>query len=173
MQFRKTKFNDIDSILSIVSSARKKFKESGINQWQGEYPAASDFEKDIMNNSAYVLESDGEIIGMASISFGKKKEYEEIDGSWITNDAYAVINRVGVSKYQQGKGVSHKLLDEIEKICLEKGVYSIRIDTCSENNIMRRLIDSRGYKYCGITQGFGGLRNAYEKTLNSEILVNT
>lgn len=170
MKFRPADFNDIENILEIVSSARKILKEKGINQWQGEYPAASDFANDISNNSAYVVECDGEVVGMASILFGNKKEYEEIDGSWGTDGAYAVINRVGVSKKHTGKGISHRILDEAEKICLKNGVFSVRVDTCPANNVMRRLVNSRGYKCRGITQGYGGIRKAYEKILDSEIL---
>lgn len=170
MNFRHANRNDIESILKIVSYARKTLNEKGIDQWQGGYPVAADFERDILRNSAYVLEEDGEIIGMASLLMGTKKEYEEIDGTWLTKDAYAVINRVGVAEGQTGRGISHKLFDELEKICVENNTFSIRVDTCSENDIMNALIDRRGFTYCGVTQGFGGLRDAYEKVLDSEIL---
>lgn len=171
MKFRRTEFKDIADILEIVLFAREKLKADGIEQWQGDYPNAANFESDILKNSAYVLEIDGKIAGMMTVLFEVKKEYEEIDGAWFTNGAYGIINRVAVSPHFQGKGLSHLLMEEAENICTARGISSIRIDTSADNVTMLKLIDSRGYQFCGVTQGFGGLRNAYEKVIHSKVPV--
>ena len=58
------------------------------------------------------------------------------------------------------------MLEEIEKITKERGIYNIRIDTHEDNFKMRNLIEKNGYSYCGkIFLTNGDLRVAYQKIL--------
>ena len=47
---RLANLNDIDKIMEIRWMATKLLKGNGIDQWQNEYPAPSDFKNDIDKN---------------------------------------------------------------------------------------------------------------------------
>lgn len=55
-----------------------------------------------------------------------------------------------------------------ERLCEERGVGNIRIDTHADNKSMQRLLERFGYEYCGeITiLSSGAPRNAYMKRVD-------
>jgi RimJ/RimL family protein N-acetyltransferase len=42
------------------------------------------------------------------------------------------------------------MLEQIEEICLERGVHSIKVDTHEENLSMQKLLEKNGFAYCGV-----------------------
>ncbi|WP_294378124.1 hypothetical protein [uncultured Clostridium sp.] len=63
-------------------------------------------------------------------------------------------------------GLSHKILEYAENICLENNIHSIRIDTHEENIPMQNLLKRNQYKYCGIIYlDDGAKRIAFEKII--------
>jgi len=48
------------------------------------------------------------------------------------------------------EGVSGEILKELEKICMEKGIYSIKIDTHEDNEPMKGFLKKNGFEFCGV-----------------------
>ena len=87
-------------------------------------------------------------------------------GEWKSQNPYAVVHRVAVRNDLKGKGLSGILMKEAEKMCGEKNIKSIRIDTHEDNKSMQKLILKCGFEYCGIIYVADGTeRFAYEKIL--------
>jgi len=42
------------------------------------------------------------------------------------------------------------LTSELEKICMEKGIYSIKIDTHEDNEPMKGFLKKNGFEFCGV-----------------------
>ena len=64
MIIRKTRYDDIDEVMSIYASAREFMKESGnANQWGTSHPARSLIEQDIEAGLGYVVVENNEIVG--------------------------------------------------------------------------------------------------------------
>ncbi|MCM8710326.1 GNAT family N-acetyltransferase [Clostridium sp. SYSU_GA19001] len=166
MQFRKTVEEDIISIMKIINAAQTYFKEQGIDQWQNGYPNYNSIENDINNGYSYVLDENDKIIGTAAVSFDGEKTYENIyNGAWITNEEYAVVHRIAVDSNYKGQGIASIIIKNIEDLCINKGVHSIKIDTHKENLSMQKLLQKNGFKYCGIIYlEDGNERIAFEKT---------
>ena len=103
-----------------------------------------------------------------SISFDGEKTYESIyEGKWITNNKFAVIHRIAVDNNYKGLGLSSKIIKYVEELCLNKDVYSIKIDTHEENISMQKLLEKNDFKYCGIIYlADKSKRVAFEKVLN-------
>ena len=81
----------------------------------------------------------------------KKDVYENMkEGKWLSDGEYAVIHRIAVSENNKNKGVSGEILKELEKICIEKGIYSIKIDTHEDNEPMKGFLKNNGFLFCGI-----------------------
>lgn len=168
MKFRKTEEKDIPVVMEIINEAKEYFKNNNIDQWQNGYPNEESIKGDIIEGENYVLCDDEEkIIATCAISFRGEKNYLVIEeGNWLKDTEYAVIHRVAVKNTVKGKGISNIFVKEAEKMCHEKGIESIRIDTHKDNKSMQKLILKNGFVYCGIIYvADGSKRLAYEKIL--------
>lgn len=151
MEFRRAVETDINNIMNIIKQAQAYFKEKGINQWQDNYPRTETISSDIADKNSYVLIKDNNIVATASISFDGEKTYEFIyEGEWISNNEYAVIHRIAVDNTYKGLGLSSQIIKNVEQLCLNKGIYSIKVDTHEENIDMQKLLEKNKFKYCGI-----------------------
>ena len=151
MEFRKAVETDINDIMNIIKQAQAYFKEQGINQWQDNYPNVETIRNDIINKNSYVLIKYNNIVATVSVSFDKEKTYASIyDGEWISNNEYAVIHRMAVDNNYKGLGLSSQIIKDIEQLCLNKGVHSIKVDTHEENLSMQKLLKKNKFQYCGI-----------------------
>ena len=167
MEFRKSTKSDIANIISIIKQAQVYFKEERIDQWQNNYPNAETINNDIYRNESYVLLKDNKIVATAAISFDGEKTYDTIyDGQWLSNNEFAVIHRIAVDNSRKGSGLSSEIIKQVEQLCLDKGINSIKIDTHEENIPMQNLLKKNDFKYCGIIYlEDGNKRIAFEKTL--------
>ena len=171
MEFRKSVKSDIPEIMGIIKQAQDYFKEKNIDQWQNGYPNEEVINNDIENEESYVMIKDDKIVATTVISFKEESCYENIiDGKWLTSGDYGVIHRIAVGKTYKGLGLSHKIIKYAEKICLEKGVPSIKVDTHEDNIPMQSLLKKNGFEYCGVVYlEDGGKRVAFEKNFSTEV----
>lgn len=167
MNFRMAKNEDIKDIMKIVKKAQNYLKDQGIDQWQNNYPNEVVIQNDIDNNEFYVLTENNSIIGIAALSFKVEETYNKIyEGKWITDNEYGVIHRMAVDMDKKRSGLGSILLKEIEKICRNKDILSMKIDTHRMNKSMRSFLEKNGFEYCGIIYlKDGNERVAFEKVL--------
>lgn len=151
MKLRKSVNEDINNIMQIIDKAKEALKEQGIDQWQNGYPNADVIRNDILNNDSYVFIKNNEIVATSAVSFDGEKTYDKIyDGSWISNDEFAVIHRIAISNKYKGTGIASEIIKMIENICLDKNVHSIKVDTHEFNMPMQKLLKKNDFKYCGV-----------------------
>ncbi|MFC5466091.1 GNAT family N-acetyltransferase [Lederbergia graminis] len=165
MEFRKSNSSDIQSIMKVISEAKVFLKEQGVDQWQNGYPNEESIQTDIKHGESYVLVKKGEVVATAMVTFRGDPAYNLIhEGQWLSNEKYAAVHRVAVSRDHKGLGLSTEILKHVEKLCLEHNVHSIKIDTHKENIPMQKVILKNGFQYCGIVY-IDGLheRIAFEK----------
>ena len=169
IQFRKTEEKDLDAILKMVDAAKEYLKGQGIPQWQDGYPNRESFQIDIEKESSYVLEENGELVGTMAIYFDGDTSYNKIyNGNWLSeNQPYAAIHRVVVDANRKGRGLAGKMVEEAVKICLEKGIFSIKNDTHRLNCSMQKMLVKNGFIRCGIIYLENGEeRIGFERILN-------
>ncbi len=167
MDFRIATESDIDKIMEIIKQAQEYLKKKGVEQWQDNYPNLNIINDDIDKRKGYVLEKDDTIVATVAVSFNDEKTYEIIyNGKWITENEYAVIHRIAVDNNYKGKRLSSEILAHIEKMCLQRNVHSIKVDTHKQNKSMRKMLSNNGFQYCGIIYlENGSERVAYEKVI--------
>ncbi len=165
MNFRQSVKEDIEDILIIIKQAQASLKEAGIDQWQNNYPNYEIISRDIDQKESYVLIDGNDIVGTTVLSFQGEKTYQSIyEGQWMSDSDYAVIHRIAVNQNYKGTGLASKIIDYVEKICLDKGVTSIKVDTHEKNLSMQRLLGKNKFEYCGIIYlEDGSKRVAFEK----------
>lgn len=167
MEFSKANKSDIDGIMNIIKGAQEHFKSQGIDQWQNNYPNYQVIEEDIGNNNSYILKYKEVVIGTAFLSFEGEETYETIyGGKWLSHGEYGVIHRMAIDFDYRGTGVAYIFLKALEQLCIEKEIYSIKVDTHRENMPMQKLLLKNDYKECGfIYLKDGDQRIAFEKLL--------
>lgn len=166
MQIRKSTKDDIKDILSVIDMAKKYLKSQNIDQWQNAYPNEEVILNDISLDNSYVVLIDNKVVATFFISFDIEPTYNYIDGNWLSDDVYSVIHRIAVDDTYKRNGVAKFILDFCADLSIKNNIHSIKIDTHSLNNAMRKFLEKNDFKECGtIYLEDGSLRVAYEKLI--------
>lgn len=163
MILRKAKQAELPVIWEIIQYAIEQRRKDGSDQWQDGYPNQNTIQADSDNGNAYVVTEDEVVLAYAAIIFDKEPAYETIEGTWLSNNDYAVVHRVAASELAKGKSIATKLFQMIEGVCLDRGVHSIKVDTNFDNIPMLKILEKLGYSYCGEVYFRGAARKAFEK----------
>lgn len=141
---RKAELKDIEKIVEITGLCASKMIDNGIFQWNDIYPSRDVLEEDIALNQLFVFEQKEKILGCIVISEMKDDVYKKV--KWLSDDKkHYYIHRLAVHPKYQGKGYAQKLMDFAESKAKDKGIYSIRLDTFSQNPRNQKFYEQRGY----------------------------
>ena len=167
LKLRKTLESDLDVIMGFVRDAQSYLQYNNVEQWQNNYPNESVFMQDIAKGESYIVENNGEVLGTIAASFSPEPTYEKIfDGEWLTNSNYVVLHRITVDSKYKGTGLAAFMFECIKNICLDKNVFSIKVDTHKNNSAMTSCLKKNGFIYCGVIYlHCGSERVAFEKVL--------
>lgn len=165
MKLRKAEIEDRDVIWAILQQSIERRRQDGSLQWQNGYPNLETVESDIAKNFGYVLTIDGEVAVYAALILNDEPAYSTIEGAWISNGEFVVVHRVGIDEKFAGKGLVKKLFDHIEDFTRAQEIQSIKVDTNHDNIAMLKILESKGYSYCGEVVLAGGMRKAFEKII--------
>ena len=149
--YRKATLEDLPQVMEAVEDSREVLRLQGNGQWQDGYPNKDDFVNDIKNGRLFVTYDNdpNEVIGVCALTYREEDYHHLYEGEWLTDLPYMVMHRVAIKKKYKGKGLGKKLFEVfIEQAKLE-GYKSLRIDTHEGNAIMRHIITSFGFVYCG------------------------
>ena len=148
MQIRVASLKEIENIMGLIKNCIKDMESQSIYQWNDYYPSVDIFENDIKNNSLYILEDQGQCLGLISINEDQSPEYKEL--TWLKESGkILVIHRLAVNPEWQKQGIGRQLMDFAENYASEKGYTSIRLDAYSGNQRALNLYERRGYKRVG------------------------
>lgn len=151
MEFRRTVFEDVDTVLCIIGQAQNYLKEHGVDQWQNGYPDRDTIADDIQKGYGYVLLKDEIVVGTVAVTFDGEKTYNRIyEGEWISDREHATIHRIAVDDQCKGSGLASGIIGYIEQMCRARDIRSIRVDTHRKNRSMQRMLMKNGFQYCGI-----------------------
>lgn len=167
-EIQQTKIENLPIVLRIVNMSKEEFALAGIDQWQKGYPKRSDFLQDIMVNESYTIFDDDSVMGTFMLSKTPEPTYNKvINGSWLHDEAYAVIHRFTIDPTHRRQGLASKTFKEIELMLDEdESIKSIRVDTHKDNEGMQNLLKKMSYEYVGLIYlKNGDERYAYEKLI--------
>lgn len=162
---RKAETADRDTIWHILQQAIQRRKQDGSTQWQQGYPNLDTVESDIAKGFGYVMTVNGEIAVYVALIMNDEPAYSNIEGAWLSNGEFVVVHRVAVDEKFAGKGMVKILFDHIEEFTRNKGIQSVKVDTNFDNLAMLKILESKGYSYCGEVFLAGGIRKAFEKII--------
>jgi hypothetical protein len=141
---RQATIKDIDNIMPIYDRARKYMAQTGNpNQWTEGWPFYEVVEKDCMSGNGYVLEYEGELVGVFVMEkTANEPDYENINGKWLNDKPYGTVRRMA----SDGTvfGISKMTID----FCSGQ-MENIRVDTNEDNKIMQHILEKNGFIKCG------------------------
>ncbi len=149
--YRKATLEDLDQVMEAVEASREVLRLQGNGQWQDGYPNKDDFVNDIKNGRLFVTYEDdpNEIIGVCALTYREEDYHHLYEGEWLTNLPYMVMHRVAIKEKYRNQGYGKKLFEVFIEQAKKEGFNSLRIDTHEGNKVMRHLIESFGFVYCG------------------------
>lgn len=165
IKLRKAEIEDREVIWEIIQQSIERRRQDGSTQWQNGYPNLGTVESDIAKNFGYVLTVDGEVAIYAALILNDEPAYSTIEGAWLSDGEFVVVHRVAVHEKFAGKGLVKKLFDHIEGFTKSNGIQSVKVDTNHDNIAMLKILESKGYSYCGEVVLADGLRKAFEKII--------
>ncbi len=139
--------SDIPEVMKIIRACTEAMKQAGIFQWDDIHPNKEQLEQDTQTRSLYVARK-GDIY-LGAVSFNEKQEeaYQLVE--WQGCNPVLVVHRLCVDPAFQGHGVAKEIMNFGEKIALERGYASIRLDAYSGNPRAVGLYEGLGYQKVG------------------------
>lgn len=162
---------DLEDIMLIVRQAKNYLRKNRVDQWQGEYPDEKAFVDAMAQGECHVMLYGGRVAGVFCLTARPEPNYEAItDGRWRCGDSYCTIHRAAVAAEFRGTGMSDMLINQAERLALEMGAQSMRVDTHRKNKAMQGLLRRLGYSYrgnvlVGSEPGHDPARQGFEKAL--------
>lgn len=163
MTIRPATERDIPAMMALFEEAKGIMRADGnMSQWTGGYPQEEVVLRDISSGHGYIIEDGGVPVGTFAFIPGVEPTYLSIyEGEWLDADApYATIHRLASTP--RSHGVARACFDWCASRC-----PNLRIDTHRDNSIMRHVVTSWGFLYCGIIYlASGDERLAYQKLMD-------
>lgn len=163
MTIRPATESDIPAMMALYEEAKGIMRADGnMSQWTGGYPQEEVVLRDISSGHGYIIEDGGVPVGTFAFIPGVEPTYLSIyEGEWLDADApYATIHRLASTP--RSHGVARACFDWCASRC-----PNLRIDTHRDNSIMRHVVTSWGFLYCGIIYlASGDERLAYQRLMD-------
>ncbi len=151
--------DDADKILSLYRSVIG----SEFCVWDEVYPGMEEIRADLETKNLFVLRSCAEIVG--AISIVPENELDELE-CWRDRDgSIAEIARVTVAPGFQGRGLARIMVQEIEKILVDRGFTRVHLLVARENIPALKTYEKAGYPVMGECDMYGHRYFACEKVL--------
>ena len=131
--------------------------------WSEKYPVMEDVERDIANDSLYVL-YDGPAI-IAAAFMGPTDEFEHLTFWDPSIRRPCDLARIGVRKEYQGRGIAKELIRRIEPDLVRRGFDGVQLLVCKTNPKAEAVYRASGFQYCGETEIYDNQWNCYEKKI--------
>lgn len=131
-QIRLANYDDIPSIMNIISEAFKKYKEmANIEYVDALYETYNDVKKDIDTKLVLIALSNGEPVGTVRVE--------------IRPDRTAVLTRFAVKVSNQNAGIGKQIMNLVDRIMIKKNVKNIHLHTGSKVTPLIRFYYGRGF----------------------------
>lgn len=157
---------EIGAYNEILQEGRRFQQEQGFVQWTEDYPNMDTIRGDVAAGTGYALRADGVTAGYLCVDFSGEPAYAEIEGAWGAEQPYAVVHRMAFSRKFRGIGLVDTAFALIERLCLDRGVAYIRVDTDFPNKRMQHILEKNGFIRRGTIVFQGSGKIAYDKLLS-------
>ena len=137
--------SELDDVYALIEGCTQALIETGLKQWDENYPNKSLLLDDIKNQTLHCCKENAKIIAVVVANKNEDKEYNQV--SWQDKSGkHIIIHRLGVSPLHQRKSIGKKLMIYIEEYARKNKIKSIRLDTYSLNPASVQFYKNLNYK---------------------------
>lgn len=147
MLVRRAIFDDIEPVMAIVRETVEEMAEYGNDQWDLSYPNEARFLKDIENETLFVAEEAGVIMGFVTVDQDEPEGYRGLP--WSHAGACLVIHRFAVARHSRNRGVASVLEEAVGRMASDRNISLLKVDTHSTNTVMQSFLTKKGYQKVG------------------------
>lgn len=164
MEIRKTRIDELDTVMKIYAYARKFMAEhDNPTQWGNNKPSREQVEADILAGKSHVCVEGEEIAAVFYFAQEEDPTYARIyEGQWLNDEDYSVVHRIASAGTVKGAG----------SFCMRWACaqsQNVKIDTHKDNYVMQNMLKKNGFKHCGtIYLEDGEPRLAFQKECNND-----
>ena len=127
--------SQVFEIYYILSKAKEKLNEKGINQWSEGWDI-EDLKNKFKKGLFYILYNEGNIIGCYHLE-------RNPDIEWIEDKEFTYLSLLCLLPNYQGKGLGNLLI----KSAIENSTNIVYLDCWSENSKLKMFYTKNGFKY--------------------------
>lgn len=137
--------SELEDVLALINSCAKSLLDSGLKQWDDNYPDKSIILEDILNQTLHCYKESGKIIAVVTVNKKEDREYKQVN--WQDKSGkHLVIHRLGVLPSHQKKGIGRKIVTYVEDLARKNNYSSVRLDTFSLNPESVKFYKNLNYK---------------------------
>ncbi len=165
MEIRKTKLEELDTVMDVYRRARQFMAEhNNPNQWGNHKPPREQIQQDIAAGKSYVCIEDEQIAAVFYFAKEADKTYAKIyGGAWLSEEPYGVVHRIASAGIRKGAAT----------FCMNWALQqckNVRIDTHADNYVMQNMLKKNGFQQCGtIYIEDGTPRLAFQKVVRESM----
>lgn len=134
--------SDVNAIERLYLACKDDLLSRLIFQWDDSYPNRAYFESCVEDGSVYIMKEKELLLGVIVLDEWQSPEWEAID--WRHNHPL-VIHSLMIHPEGQGKGLGTTMLEFSERLAVERGYASIRLDSFSGNEAACNFYKRHGY----------------------------
>ncbi len=144
---------DLGAVGAIVREVVAEMNAAGNFQWDGTYPDAARFARDVENGALSVVVDEtgdaeqGEVAGFAAADGEEPEGYGGLP--WSGVGPCLVIHRFAVARRSRGLGVASQLEGFLCGLARAQGLGLVKTDTYSTNAGMQAFLTKTGYQMVG------------------------
>ena len=160
-------WSDLPALVTLFQDAKDYLDQQKIFQWTDFYPSKEVIEKDLKDQTLFVLKDKQVLIGAVTLNDHQDEEYQSIPWKFSAQKVL-VIHRLMVDPTFQNQGYAKQLMNFAEAFAKKQHYSSIRLDTYTKNKISFEFYKKRNYVLRG-TVFFRGRKDPFyclEKDLN-------
>lgn len=143
-EFRLTKMEEVEEVLSLVAQRSEWMKKSNINQWRYylKHHPIEEWRLAILNHELYVVVCDDMILGCVQIQYYDPIFWDNTKNIYIKK----LCTKLGTKK------VGKYIIEQVILIAKKEGLSKIRLDCLATNQKLNNIYQSYGFHlvYSGV-----------------------
>jgi ribosomal protein S18 acetylase RimI-like enzyme len=143
MTIRRATVEDLDAVMAIVGETVEDMAAYGNDQWDTTYPNDARFLQDIANETLFVAEDNGVVLGFMTVDQDEPDGYRGLP--WRSDEPCLVVHRFAVARRSRNQGVATFLEAAVCRMAQERQIGLIKVDTHSSNTGMQSFLQKKGY----------------------------
>lgn len=116
--------------------------DTGLTQWDDEYPSEELLMQDLDKGEMYVGLIDDEVVGYVTVNEEIPDEYNEIP---LEFSPKICVHRLSVNPKFAKQGIATRIMENVHIDLKKRGYQSICLDTCEDNPGALKLYDNLEY----------------------------